>query len=700
MPPSPSSLGSAPQRSPATWIWFPGDFELWLSNMVQARRTERDVFIPPFWRMEAHHPVVNFVREVELSSPEQVRLRVEGRYNVAIDGTYVSPCDGCFEMPAGRHQLMVTVWNPQAAPALWLDAPGFVSDGSWFASLSRKPLQMETTRADSGGFDDPDEPPSAFHLPRHPKAPASTSLHEGVMLVDFGRESFGYPVLQALSGSGSLRLVYGESKEEALDSGNAETWDDVLVEATSPEERTLPVARAFRFISCRIPDGVRCQGVTMQEETRGQVALGRFSCNDEKLNRIWQVARHTLELNTREFFLDGIKRDRWIWSGDAVQSFLMDYYLSADARTCKRTLWALCGKEPLEHHINTIIDYSLYWLISLETHHLYSGDTVFLERIYPRARLLTEFCLGRRNVSGYLEELPGDWLFLDWAEMPKQGELCAIQVLLWRALKAVGHIAQLVGHAPDALRYGGEAERLRTAIRSDFWDPVRGVFVHHRLGGVRQELVTGYANMFALLHGLAETSERETIRRNGLLDPGIQRITTPYMSFYRLESLCGGGDLAEVTAEILSYWGGMLDRGATSFWEAFDDRESGVAQYAMYGRPYGKSLCHAWGASPLYLLGRFYLGVTPTEPGFCRYLIEPRLGGLQWIDGSVPSPRGLIQVRLDHSSLRVTCHAGAVLRLHSKVRPSASGPAHCQVVQGPGHFDLLVSQDGTYHIEF
>jgi len=26
----------------------------------------------------------------------------------------------------------------------------------------------------------------------------------------------------------------------------------------------------------------------------------------------------------------------------------------------------------------------------------------------------------------------------------------------------------------------------------------------------------------------------------------------------------------------------------------------------MYGRKYGKSLCHAWGAAPLYLLGRYY----------------------------------------------------------------------------------------------
>lgn len=32
----------------------------------------------------------------------------------------------------------------------------------------------------------------------------------------------------------------------------------------------------------------------------------------------------------------------------------------------------------------------------------------------------------------------------------------------------------------------------------------------------------------------------------------------------------------------------------------------------MYGRPYEKSLCHAWSASPIYLLGAYRLRVRNT----------------------------------------------------------------------------------------
>ena len=31
-----------------TWIWYPGDYELWLGNRMNNRRTERGAFFPPF----------------------------------------------------------------------------------------------------------------------------------------------------------------------------------------------------------------------------------------------------------------------------------------------------------------------------------------------------------------------------------------------------------------------------------------------------------------------------------------------------------------------------------------------------------------------------------------------------------------------------------------------------------------------------
>jgi len=117
----------------------------------------------------------------------------------------------------------------------------------------------------------------------------------------------------------------------------------------------------------------------------------------------------------------------------------------------------------------------------------------------------------------------------------------------------------------------------------------------------------------------------------------------------------------------------MLKAGATTFWEKFDPAESGTQHLAMYSRPFGRSLCHAWGASPIYLLGKYYLGVKPTSPGYQTYSVEPALGGLQWIDGIVPTPDGDISVYCNTRQIKVKSATGTgTLRFRSLSKPKSS----------------------------
>lgn len=142
------------------------------------------------------------------------------------------------------------------------------------------------------------------------------------------------------------------------------------------------------------------------------------------------------------------------------------------------------------------------------------------------------------------------------------------------------------------------------------------------------------------------------------------------MRFYELEALCAMGEQAFVLDEIRDYWGGMLDLGATSFWEKYDPNESGTEHLSMYGRPYGKSLCHAWGASPVYLFGKYYLGVKPLSAGYETYEIRPELGGLDWMEGKVPTPNGDVSVYCSTKEIKVSSDEGeGVLIFKSKSKP-------------------------------
>jgi hypothetical protein len=113
--------------------------------------------------------------------------------------------------------------------------------------------------------------------------------------------------------------------------------------------------------------------------------------------------------------------------------------------------------------------------------------------------------------------------------------------------------------------------------------------------------------------------ERNQVKHTVLKNPGIPEITTPYMRFFELAALCEVGEYTYVIHEIVDYWGGMLKLGAKSFWEEYKPQIPLPEQYEKDSRPYGKSLCHAWGAGPIYLLGKYFLGVTPAAPGYQEY---------------------------------------------------------------------------------
>ena len=376
-----------------------------------------------------------------------------------------------------------------------------------------------------------------------------------------------------------------------------------------------------------------------------------------------------MDLTTREFFMDGIKRDRWTWSGDAIQSYLMNYYLRFDTECVKRTIRQLRGKDPVTAHINTIMDYTFYWFKSIADYYQYTGDSDFVREIWPRMVSMMDYVLSRTNAEGMAEGQADDWIFVDWTDFPmhKRGILCFEQILLMKSLATMAECADLIGESSDT--YRKKADDLRDKINTVFWSEDQQAYLHaiERLQAgegesgtdvVMNTQITKFPNMFAILYGQADTKQQEHIMQSVMLNPAIDPITTPYMRFYELETLCKAGHHNQVLSDIRDYWGGMLHEGATTFWEKYVPTESGTQHLAMYGRPYGKSLCHAWGASPVYLLGRYYLGVSPTKPGYAEYEVRPQLGNLEWMRGDVPTPFGLIHVEMDRNSISVRSDGG------------------------------------------
>jgi hypothetical protein len=115
------------------------------------------------------------------------------------------------------------------------------------------------------------------------------------------------------------------------------------------------------------------------------------------------------------------------------------------------------------------------------------------------------------------------------------------------------------------------------------------------------------------------------------------------------------------------YWGGMLDVGATTFWEGFNlewtqnagridelvprgmkDIHGDFGEHCYVG--FRHSLCHGWAGGPTAWLSRHVLGVEPVAPGCSKITIKPHLGRLAWAKGTFPTPHGPVSINVHKSA--------------------------------------------------
>ena len=632
----------------AKWIWYPGDYETALFNRCMAERYERDVLITPFWRMETHYVSVKFYADFTLTKPNRIMVKVDGTFNIFIEEIgYMRDFNGVLELPAGDYHLQILVNNVAKLPCIYVDGEEIKSSSETFKVTCQDHVYLP---AAEGEFDDPAVTPNERKRLEKEVFPVSTQQIEQGILYDFGKEISARLIFADCVDGTNLVCYYGESLEEALDEQNCEQLDRLTIQGTGAE---TTITKAFRYLL--VVSSAPYGGLRVLAEVSKTQNKGYFKTNDSLLQQIYDVSIYTLELCKKEFFLDGAKRDRWAWSGDAYQSYLVNYYSFCDDETVKRTILALKGKEPIKTHINHIMDYTMYWILSLYDYLKFGGDKGFVAKIYDSAKGYIDFLLGRRSEDGFLHWLFGDWVFIDWAPMNNVGETSFEQILFIETLKRFGDITRILGKG-DGVEYDTTAETLLKKTIEVFWKD--GRFVHGRAEGVLQDKVTKYANMFAVMFGLLDEEKTNSIIEKVLLNEEVQKITTPYMRFYEQATLSKIAAKRDIVAEMKEYWGGMLSCGATTFWEAYDPKETGVEKYAMYDRPYGKSLCHAWGANPIYLIFNCILGIEPLTVGYEQFICKPQLWMMPTFECACPIGKGMLYISYDKEKLTLRAENG------------------------------------------
>ena len=636
------------------WIWYRGDYEFYHGLKLHLRRKEFGAVYPTFWNQPNVYPTVTFMKTFHADSEGYVKILACGQGYVMFDNTYRFNVGEDIFFGEGDHTVIVRISNIGGLPCIYAVSDTFCTDRTWLVSPNTEDY---INAGDNPEYTEPDKTPETFPFAYKKITPESSRQFGDGMLYDFGTETFAELSVENAIDTEDFTVYFGESAEEATDCKNA-----LLFERLSGKMSYRLPACAFRYVY--IP--VKLAGsfaVSAFYEYLPLEDIGSFECGDKLIDRVWRVSAYTFHLCSREFFLDGIKRDRWVWSGDAYQSYMINDYLFHDNGITRRTLTLLLGKEPYHQHVNTITDYSLYVIMGAYNYYFSSGDADFIRFILPRLKALYSYIVSNLDERGYIVYRRGYWIFIDWADIDKGGANAGEQMLLYKAMLDMGLLCEAVGE--DGSEYEKSAKTLYDNIQRDFWREDRGAYVDSFDSGL--EKVGRHINVLALMTGAADERKRDLIVKNVLKNDAVPPITTPYFGFYELDVLCSCGELEYVKERMRSYWGGMLKLGATSIWEQYIPTEQGAEHYAMYGMKYGRSLCHAWGAGPVYLLGRYFLGVKVTSPGAETFEVKPQPGGFEKIMGTVPLQGGYVYVEYEKGKLKVyTDKEGGSLVLGNK----------------------------------
>ena len=472
-----------------------------------------------------------------------------------------------------------------------------------------------------------------------------------LIILDFGKEIQGgieiVTTINNPNSAGRVRIRFGESVSETMSEAGKEgaTNDHAMrdFKVALPWLGRLEVGNSgFRFVSIELVDPdtkLEIKEVSAIFTYRDIPYLGSFQCNDPRLNQIWMTGAYTVHLNMQDYLWDGIKRDRLVWVGDLHPEVMTVNSVFGYNEVVPKSLDLIRDLTPLPGWMNGISSYSMWWILIQKDWYKYQGNLNYLKEQKSYLFALLKLLSTKIDESGK-EKLDGQ-RFLDWpsSENPKAID-AGLQSMMVMTFQAGAELSVILDDRAMAQFCNTTVSKLKKQVPE--------------ANNSKQ------AAALLTLSGLvpAAKANEEVLSKDG-----VHKMSTFY-GYYMLKARAQAGDYQGAIDNIREYWGSMLDLGATTFWEDFDidwmknagridevTPEGKVDVHSAYGnycyKGFRHSFCHGWASGPTSWLSEYVLGVKVIEPGCKVIKIEPHLGDLMWVEGTFPTPFGVVKIRHD-----------------------------------------------------
>ncbi len=505
-------------------------------------------------------------------------------------------------------------------------------------------------------------------------------VHEPFVVLDFGRQVFGFPIVRIDAAAGAVvEIVMSPYFENQRIATSLMRVGSRYI-ARDGKQTWQPFEYAqFRYLQIAVrgsqPVRIESVGVVLYEYPVEQ--RGRFECSDSVLTKVWQACVNTVYLQMEDVLAIDAWRERVNWvSCDHLEAIIAAY---GDTEVVRRH-FRMIAREPLadgrlpisfppsRSPKSWIPCHLLIWLHQVDFYYQYAGDRDFLAELYPAVKRQMDWYHGLADKNGLIQ-MDNYWNWCDWAEPPhpnvdNRGAGFVGNAMYLAALEACVDMAHAMDDPASAQRWTERAAAVRNGLHK-YWNEKRGLFED----AFSQDKFTGQfselANGLALQHGVANPKQSARIISQFRVEtPMNMAKPTPIWIGQILWPMAqaGAGGLEKVIELIRGRYEPIVKNGETipELWTP----SSANARSPIHG-----------GNTPALILSREVLGIKGIGPGFKECRIEvPDLKGIDWAKGVFPSVRGDIAVEWRRSGEQWSVE----VKLPEKLKTTIVLPAACE----------------------
>jgi hypothetical protein len=464
-----------------------------------------------------------------------------------------------------------------------------------------------------------------------------------------------------------------ESAERAVHSGGRRTIE-------------LFHARGGRYaqVCIRPPAGggqVVVHGIGVRDHWVLMPRDGTFASSDPLLNWTWETSRQSMQAVLEDCILADSWRERALYICDHHVQACSYAAFCRDLSPVKRglRLWAensdargVSGCVPA-WGMGGGIAASLYWVQLLHLIWSRDGDLADAARYFE----LMERCLSGEGMTSTVDGLwdVGGYLFIDWGMVQGDQSGQANGVLnAWRhlALRCGADLARALGRDEAARRWGAQADAVAAAYRRHLWIPEQRRFARRLIDGRPDaEGYAVHANALVLCAGLAGPDQvagtLDWVERRLDVNVPLVMARDPggsleiFFLHWGIEALYRHGRALAAEDCLRAHYAVMQSHQATTIWECL---ATGVTKM--------QNQCQGWGTTAVRWCHDYVLGVRGEAEGDPARLVVAPDTRLEWAEGTVPHPRGLVRVAWRRVGDRLEIEAQAPDGVTLRIAP---GPA-------------------------